>query len=243
MPATVSDEHLTAVLRTFVRTAAPVLDAVRESGPQDMVAEVRPDRPRGLPRRLLHVVAGVRIPGTAAWARMDPPRRIRWWTGPFGRLTAAITAIPGLGGVLADRLPVQDLLGTAAQGLILCAIAGECGVTDLDTRTRLLAAVLFDRTLETTPAGVPADPAGHEVEQPSGHHRAPALARLGGALWRLGQELRGITALLGARPAGRWYHRVLGSLPVVGVIGHYLAERAGTRTLRRRALTWLTAGA
>ncbi|HEX7304950.1 hypothetical protein [Lentzea sp.] len=236
MPATVSDEHLAAVLRTFVRTASPALDAVRRSGPREVVADTQPSQPLSLPRRAVRAVAVLRVPGTAAWARMDTSRRVRWWTGPFGRLTAAVTAVPGLGGVLADRLPVQDLLGSAAQGLILCAIAGECGVTDTDTRTRLLAAVLFDRTLPATTE--------HPAEAADGGTRSSRSKKgIGSALWRLAQELRGIDSLLGSRPTGGRFLGLLGSLPLLGFVGHYLAERAGTRTIRKRAQAWLTAHA
>ncbi|ANZ39696.1 hypothetical protein BBK82_30280 [Lentzea guizhouensis] len=237
MSATVSDEHLSAVLRTFVRTASPALDAVRKSGPRDVVADTQPPHPLSLPRRALRAVAVLRVPGTTAWTRMDTARRVRWWTGPFGRLTAAVTAIPGLGGVLANRLPVQDLLGSAAQGLIVCAIAGECGVTDTDARTRLLAAVLFDRTLPTTTA----EQAAEVPRADAGAPPSRGKAGLGSALWRLAQELRGIDSLLDSRPTGNRFHRLLSSLPLLGFLGHYLAERAGTRTIRKRALTWLTA--
>ncbi|WP_328453109.1 hypothetical protein [Amycolatopsis sp. NBC_00438] len=249
--ATISDAQLVAVLRPFVRACAPTLDALRESDPLRLKArDGHEPAGRGFGRSVVRALASVRAPGTAAWEAMDTPRRVRWWTGRFGRLTALLTAVPGLGGVLADRLPVQDLLGAGSQGLVLCAIAGECGVTDTGARVRLLAAVLFDRVVEPDLAsgrGVGQDQAGEdaEVERLAGHrHRVTGavsvLTTLGGGLWRLARSLRGISAELGKRPSGRWYHRALGAVPGIGAVGDYFGERAGMRVVRARALRWLT---
>lgn len=54
-------------------------------------------------------MTSLRVPGTSGWDAMGSDRRVRWWVDRFGRLTALVTAIPGLDGALADRLPVQDL--------------------------------------------------------------------------------------------------------------------------------------
>jgi hypothetical protein len=39
-------------------------------------------------------------------------------------------AVSGFGGVVTNRLPISAMLGAAAQGLVLCATAGEHGVHD-----------------------------------------------------------------------------------------------------------------
>jgi hypothetical protein len=51
-------------------------------------------------------------------------------------------------------------------------------------------------------------------------------------LWGLGEEL-------GKRPQGRWYHKALGMLPVVGMAGDYLGERSALRRLARSARRWM----
>lgn len=219
MPEAISDRQLVAVLRPFVRACGPVLDKVREAGPFRL----------GFLTRL-------RVPGTAAWAALGPDRRVNWWVNRFGRLTSLITAIPGLGGALADRLPVQDLVGVTAQSLVLCAIAGEHGVTDTETRVRLIASVLFRREVDAAP--VPADQAGEDAEV-ARLTRQLTVRSIGGTLWRLARSLWAITGELGKRPNGRWYHHLLGLLPVAGAVGDYLGERSGLRVTRKRALRWL----
>jgi hypothetical protein len=40
---------------------------------------------------------------------------------------------------------------------------------------------------------------------------------------------------LDARPKGKWRHRLLSDLPVIGVVGGYAAEREGLRRAAARA--------
>ena len=254
MAEAISDAQLVAVLRTYVRACAPVIDALRESDPFRLKAYGRggeqPAR-RGFRTRVLGAITSIRVPGTAAWAAMDTAQRIQWWTGRFGRVTALVTAIPGLGGALADRLPVQDILGVASQGLVLCAIAGECGVTDVGTRVRLIASVVFGRDVDPALAAGVADGQAlatenadvaqltENLDESKRKHGAVTLRAIGSTLWRLGRSLRGISAELGKRPSGRFYHHLLGQIPVVGAAGDYFGERSGMRRVRRRAMRWL----
>jgi hypothetical protein len=48
-----------------------------------------------------------------------------------------LAVVPGIGGALARRLPVQDMLGLAGQALLLCAIAGEPEGHQLEAPVRL----------------------------------------------------------------------------------------------------------
>ncbi|HJP77762.1 MAG TPA: hypothetical protein VJ914_26065 [Pseudonocardiaceae bacterium] len=232
MADAVTDRQLVAVLRPFVRACGPALHALRAHEPGS--------------RRGIRVLTSLRIPGTAAWDAMGPQRRVRWWVDRFGRLSSLVTAIPGLGGALADRLPVQDLVGVTAQGVVLCAIAGECGVTDTGTRVRLLASVLFGREIGAElAAGAKPDEDAEvdrltgQLDRTSGQRAALTVRAVGGTLWRLARSLWGIADELGKRPHGRWYHRLIGLLPLVGAVGDYFGERSGLRTAGKRALVWL----
>ncbi len=252
MAEAVSDRQLVVVLRPFVRACGPVLDAVRDSDPLRLKARARDaGTGGGVGRRIAATLTSLRMPGTAAWDAMGPDRRVNWWVNRFGRLAASVAAIPGLGGALADRLPVRDMIGLTAQGLVLCAIAREFGVTDTDARVRLLAAVLFKRDIDpalatgrtTAPDRAEEDAeVDHLIETLGRPRRGRAMLSpraVGGTLWRLARSLWGLADELGKRPRGRWYHRLLGTLPLVGAFGDYLGERAGLRTARTRAIAWL----
>ncbi|HWD01281.1 MAG TPA: hypothetical protein VG674_02290 [Amycolatopsis sp.] len=252
MAEAISDRHLVAVLRPFVRACAPVLDALREGDPFGLRARAVDERlESGAKEKVLDALTSVKVPGTAAWAAMDIDQRAGWWVNRVGRLTAALTSIPGLGGALADRLPVQDALGAASQGLLLCAIAGEYGVTDVGSRVRLIASVLFGRDVDAAlAAGSQADESAEdsaaerlteeltEAKRTRGKVTVKAVA---GTLWRLGRSLLSITDELEKRPRGRFYHRALGLLPVVGAAGDYLGERSGLKVVWKRAHEWLMA--
>jgi hypothetical protein len=254
-----------AALRPFVRGCGPMLDALRETDllglraraqrlATDLASSAAGDEPAemesGVRKKLLDALTSVKAPGTAAWAEMGVDERTHWWVHRVGRFTALLTAVPGLGGALADRLPVQDTLGATSQGLLLCAIAGERGVTELSDRVRLLAWVLFDRDID------PVKAAGSRTEHDESaeddqtaklteeladsekKHGKITLKATIGTVWRLGRSLLGIAGELEKRPHGRFYHRVVGMLPVIGMAGDYLGERSGLKRVAKRADRW-----
>jgi hypothetical protein len=253
MAEAITDEHVIRVLLPFVRANRPVLDALREADPFGLRKRVSAgsaeDRlPRTAKDRLLNFVSAVHVPGTPAWAAMSPDQRCDWWVNRVGRFLALVAAVPGFGGFLADRLPVQDALGAAGQGLLLCAIAGEYGVRDEHERVRMLAHVLFQRDLS---AQLLARSAKREVESeqkaaeltaeldmPDGK---PTLKAVAGTMWRLGRALWELGDELGKRPQGRIYHKVAGWLPVVGVAGDYFGERHALRSASRAGRAWAVA--
>ena len=231
MAEAISDRQVVKVLRPFVRAANPVLAAMRSPGK-------------------LEGLAGLRVPGTPAWDAMNVEARTDWWINRVGRLTALATSVPGLGGALADRLPVRDALGASAQGLLLCAIAGEHGVDDVGERVRLIAWVLFQREIDPVLAAVKDPDAAEDArtEQLTGEFtrqdkqgRRISLRAFAGTLWRMGRSLLAITGELEKRPRGRFYQRALGMVPVVGMAGAYWAERSALQRVARRSGRWLSA--
>ena len=60
-------------------------------------------------------------------------------------------------------------------------------------------------------------------------------------LWRQGKLLLAVQDELGKRPHGRFYHRALGKLPVVGMAGDYLGERSALKRAARAGEHWLHA--
>jgi hypothetical protein len=161
----------------------------------------------------------------------DVEQRSEWWINRTGRLTALAASVTGLAGALGDRLPIQNTLGAAGQGLLLCAIAHEHGVTDVDTEVRLLAAVLFDREVDPT--------AGANTRPVSAPDRRLGVKPAAKWLWRQGRLLLAVSDELDKRPQGRFYHRALGMLPVVGMLGDYLGERSALRRAARAGEHWL----
>ncbi|WP_199432479.1 hypothetical protein [Qaidamihabitans albus] len=262
MAESITDKQVAAVLRPFVRATGPTLDALREADPLGLVAGAADRDVAGqarLPRRrrdrLRDRLSAMKVPGTGAWAGMDAAERTDWWINRVGRVTSLVTAVPGLGGVLADRLPVQDTLGAASQGLVLCAIAGERGVTGIGDRVRLLAWVLFERDIDPVVAGgrhAGYDESAREAEDAetaklteelsasSRTHGRVTVKAFARTLWRLGRSLLSITGELEKRPTGRIHHRALGVLPVVGMLGDYLGERSALKRVAGRADRWLT---
>lgn len=246
MVEAIPDRVIVATLRPFVRATSPVLDGLRESDPFGLRARVaRPGDPdRDLAATILDALSAVEVPGTAAWAAMDVPGRSRWWVRRVGRFTSVVAAVPGIGGVLANRLPVSKAIGAAAQGLLLVAIAGEHGVRDEERLVALLGAVLFRRTLtvEAPDAAAEAEAAKRAAEltgdlaEPGA---PPTLQRIGRALWRLGRALFAMEGELDKRPHGNLLHEGIGMLPVVGALGKYLGEWSGLKRAAREAEEWL----
>jgi hypothetical protein len=253
----ISDAQVVGVLRPFVRVAGPLVDSLRESDPFGLRERLldRPEEPpqaedgggsENLRERLLDMLAGVHAPGTSAWARMDTGERSAWWVSRVGRFVALLASVPGIGGALADRLPVTDTLGAAGQGLLLCAIAGEHGITDVPTRVRLLASVLFARKVSAELAAGERPEEERRIEElaedmnasrrSKGRVTLKAAAR---TVWKLGKALWSVSDELEKRPRGRFYHHALGMLPVVGMLGDYLGERSGLKRAAKAATKWI----
>jgi hypothetical protein len=256
----ISDERLAAVLRRFVRGCGPLLGRLRETDePLDLtVADDDKDIDHGVLRRAKPRLGRVRWPGSADWARLSVDERTHWWVSRVGRVTALAASVTGLAGALGDRLPLQDILGSAGQGLLLCAIAAEHGIDDRATRVRLLGSVLFERDLAPAVAGAGDDaadaavvaqltgtePAVGPAEEAPEESRLSKDRKLGLKpaakwLWRQGRMLLAIYDELEKRPHGRFYHRVLGMLPVVGMAGDYLGERSALKRAAKGAHRWI----
>jgi hypothetical protein len=249
----ITDERIAAVLRTFVRACGPMLARLRRDY-QDIedVEDAPGEVDRGLLERIKARLDRIRYPGSEGWARLTVEERTDWWVNRVGRLTALAASVTGLAGALGDRLPLQDMLGSAGQGLLLCAIASEHGVDDRGTRVRLLASVLFDRDLDpAVAAGRAGEDAADEAVVAELTDGKPLSAEPAGRrfgikaaatwLWRQGRLLLALSDELGKRPHGRFYHRALGKLPVVGMAGDYFGERSGLKRAARMGHKWLHA--
>jgi hypothetical protein len=194
---------------------------------------------------VLDRLATSKLPGTPRWQAMSPEERDQWWVSRVGRFTSAVASVPGIGGALARRLPVSDILGLGAQGLVVCAIASEHGMDGRDEQVRLLAAVLFGRDVDPRRHG---DPHGADVEREAGElsgtvgsesEERGRLAALARAVWRMGRTLWGLQSELERRPQGRRVWRVLANLPVVGALASYRSERSGLKRAARAAARWV----
>ncbi len=283
--ATIPDERIVGVLRPFVAATGPVLAGLRDADPfrlghlarrRALELEAGPEAagraagppPTGRRGRARHLLAGARaraldrlatsrLPGTPRWDVMTAEERDAWWVGRVGRFTSAVASVPGIGGALARRLPVSDILGLAAQGLVLCAIAGEHGVDGRDDQVRLLAAVLFGRDVRPESHG---DPYDADVDRAAGELTAdlpapgsgePAagtksardgrLRGLARSVWRMGRTLFALSDELDRRPQGRRIWRILANVPVLGAVANYKSERSALRRAARRAVSWLGA--
>jgi hypothetical protein len=162
--------------------------------------------------------------------------RTEWWADQAATVAAGVSAAPRFAGKLADLLPLQNTVATAVQALVVLGVAGEHGIGVPAARVSLLARVLLDRDL-------PADRVQPLLVRATGAYAEDVLGakvdRRGAAgtartLWRVARLLGRIDDALDARPKGRWHHRALSNLPVVGVVGGYAAEREGLRRAAAR---------
>jgi hypothetical protein len=137
---------------------------LREDG-EPVEVQDEPEVDRGVLDRLKAVkslVANIKRPGMKGWDQLPVDERVDWWISRVGRFTSLLASFTGLAGALGDRLPLQDLLGSASQGLLLCAMASEHGVDDIGVKVRLLGAVLFERDIDPVVARGEGDAAADE---------------------------------------------------------------------------------
>ena len=245
MTEVITDAQVAAVLRVFVRGCGPVVQRMRDEeepgggGAKSAVG-------RGLVAKARGKVAPARFPGSDAWARMDADERSGWWVGRVGRLTALVTSFTGLTGLVGERVPLQDVIGSAGQGLLLCALASERGIDDVGTRVRLLGSVLFGRDIDPVVAagsGGDEEPAGDAVAVPEDTAGTVKLEPAATAVlvWRQGRMLTAVRDELEKRPQGRAHHRALRKLPVLGMAGSYLGEREALQRCAENGARWIAA--
>ncbi|MEJ2887923.1 hypothetical protein [Actinomycetospora aeridis] len=180
-------------------------------------------------------------PGTDGWQSLTVDERTEWWLSYLGRTTAVLAALPGLAGFAGDRVPVKDLVSVAGQGLLLCAIAGEYGIDDVDDHVVLLGQVVLGRDLARLSRGARREAeneastlvADMEAARNGGRKRAMASSLLG-----MGRSLQHLEDELDKRPQGHAGQRMAGALPMIGVIGHYQGERRGLTIAAERGRAW-----
>jgi hypothetical protein len=159
--------------------------------------------------------------------------RNEWWAERVSSLAAGISAAPRLAGRLADLLPLQNTVGTAVQSLVVLGVAAEHDVREPARRISLLTRVLLDRDLSPEQVEPLLQRAkGTYLDEALGSKHQRGVVR---TLWRVTRLLSRIDESLDARPKGKWRHRVLSNLPVVGVAGGYAAEREGLRRAAAKA--------
>ncbi len=245
----ISDDEVARVLGAYARLARQaVADPERWLGTDDVLIPPSggdrrtPGRAGRVPSllaragdRVVDTVRGRVHPGSTEWSASRVEERVEWWVGQVGTLVAFVAATPRFFGVLADRLPVQDVFGAAAQGLVVCAVAREHGVDDEQEWVRLLGRVLLDRDLSpAVQAG--AARVGAEQLTEDDEIRAVAAREAGGpvrrgaaTVWQLARKLLALQTLFDRRPRGSLPFRALAKVPVVGLVGGFLDERGGVR--------------
>ncbi|MBT0567606.1 hypothetical protein [Williamsia sp. CHRR-6] len=208
--------------------------------------------------RLAIVGSAIGAPGSPAWQSADEAARADWWVDRMGAVTTVIVAYPGVFGAVADRLPVQDLLGFTQQAFVLCAVAQAYGVDDRHTQTDLLAAVLCNRNLHSatllaesepevslvkpgdSPIVVAVKPDRDEEPITDEDRRVPRSAReVARRMWKAAKVLRSISSELAQRPSPGRVSKVFSKLPVVGAAADYVGERKALRQAADEGTRWL----
>ncbi|MBK7721884.1 MAG: hypothetical protein IPI32_06585 [Austwickia sp.] len=251
----ISDSHLArslaAIGRQFDR-ARDALVVADEPGEHEVVAD-KPadtaDESQGPLSRVAGGLAAVAGAGARAitgtvhprhedWDEADADTRIAWWVDRFGTAGAAVAALPALTGRLGTVSGAGDVIGAAAQVLLVNAVGRELGVGDLNARTAVAAQVVLGRELSAAQvsellASDPADDPTTDPNDPSDdEHSHGVLARLGGTgalVWRAARQMLGLRHEIDSRPRGGRLARAARNLPVVGVAGGFIAERSGMR--------------
>lgn len=237
--ATLSDDDVEEALGRAVRIIGPLLDLMWGTDPLGL--KRRPSSADADAGPIEKVVDGIGwalnaadVPGTDAWEDMDADARITWWIWRVGAVNNVAVAFPGFLGVLARRLPLQDLLGFANQALVLCAVARELGVTDHQSQVELLAAVLCGRDLTVDAVDVDTE----DIPAPRGSFAPKAIAK---ALWNLVGVLRAVGGEVAKRPHPRAPFRYLGMVPAVGAVAGYFGELGALSRAAKSGRQWIAA--
>lgn len=238
--AVIDDADVACALSRAVRVINPVVDLLSRADPFGLKGRShRIGDSDGSVDRALDALAWVLntadVPGTQAWADMTLDDRVDWWVHRVGAVDNVLVAFPGVFGVVADRLPLQDALGFANQAIVLCAVAREYGIDDHGQQVRLLAAVMCGREVA---ADDYADDASAAEQPESSPMDGTPLAFLK-PLWRVAGQLRAIGDELGKRSRPRWIFRYLGMLPAVGAVADYFGEYGALVRAAKAGRKWI----
>lgn len=243
--AVIDDEDVACALGRAVRVINPVVDLLSRADPFGLKGRSHHlGDADGSVDKALDALAWVLntadVPGTQAWKDMTLNDRVNWWVRRVGAVDTVLVAFPGVFGVIADRLPIQDALGFANQAIVLCAVARECGVDDYAQQVRLLAAVMCGRELPAgaAAAAYTADATDTEAVPESSPLDGTPLAFLK-PLWRVAGQLRAIGDELVKRPRPRRLFRYLGMLPAVGAVADYFGEYGALVRAAKAGRKWI----
>ncbi|TDC95935.1 hypothetical protein E1161_03995 [Saccharopolyspora aridisoli] len=245
MAEVMTDERVAAALRPFVRAATPVLAALRAADPVRLRGREIDALGDGAIHKLLRQLDSMQLPGSSTWDAMSVDERCHWWTLRVGRFLALAAGLPRFGGAITSRLPMRNALGITGQSLVLCAIAGEHGVTDPAVKVQLIAEVLLGRKISRElAAGSAADDARtqeltEDIDASKRKHGRATVKAVVRTVWRMARAVWEFDSELDKRPQGRVHHKLLGNLPVVGVVGGYLGERSALKRIGRKGAEWL----
>jgi hypothetical protein len=238
--AVIDDADVACALSRTVRVINPVVDVLSRADPFGLKARSHHlGDTDGSVDKALDALAWVLntadVPGTQGWQNMTLDDRVNWWLRRVGALDTVLVAFPGIFGVVADRLPVQDVLGFANQAIVLCAVARECGVDDYGQQVRLLATVMCDRDLGADAYADDSEPVREAQSTPMDGTPLTILR----PLWRVAGLLRAIGDELVKRPRPRPLFRYLGMMPAVGAVADYFGEYGALIRAAKAGRNWI----
>ncbi|MBX6388305.1 MAG: hypothetical protein IRZ08_04755 [Frankia sp.] len=166
--------------------------------------------------------------------REQADRLVRHWRNEL----VVLAALPGIGGRFAQ--PAREVLAGTVQGLLVVSLAQLCEVSDEYEQVRLLATLVLREQLpagwapttdpSAAPVAVDPDPATEE-----GRVWRLIAQQVPRKIFALARELWTIRQLTDDREEGRLWHRALGGLPAVGVVGAAFGERHAIAEVAERA--------
>lgn len=169
--------------------------------------------------------------------------RVVWWAQRVGLVTSLLSLAPELAGPISGKLPASEILGAAGAGLVLCGIAGEYGLQDVQKVSQMLAAVLFDRHVDDSPDSPGkenADPAPSFVSrvQEAGHSLSAAQAAR--VVWGLGVQLKGLLDEISSQKIEPLTRRGLRrAVPYGAKLDRYRAGKASIEQTAHKGVLWL----
>ncbi|MEI2778154.1 MAG: hypothetical protein V9G19_19745 [Tetrasphaera sp.] len=217
---------------------ATALQGIARGGQR--VASAAAGAATGVARAAGRKITGSIHPRHPDWPTATLDERVDWWVERFGTAAAALTAVPGAFGALSRVSGAGNVIGAAAQILIVNAVAAEAGVDDPSRRIAAAAHIVLGRELDrgvietTLAAPEDVDPETQNGDADPGDLTAEEdrrirtrLGRTARLVWRVARELWRLNADIDNRPQGGFVLRTMRNLPAVGAASAFISERKG----------------